>query len=50
MAGLPVKLSATPASVRLPPPLLGEHSEQVLSSWLDMSADAIERLKKKGVI
>ena len=50
MAGLPVKLSATPASVRLPPPLLGEHSEQVLSSWLDMSADAIERMKKKGVI
>jgi crotonobetainyl-CoA:carnitine CoA-transferase CaiB-like acyl-CoA transferase len=50
MAGLPVKLSATPASVRLPPPLLGEHSEQVLSSWLGMSADSIERLKKKGVI
>jgi len=50
MAGLPVKLSATPASVRLPPPLLGEHSEQVLSSWLDMSADSIERLKQKGVI
>jgi formyl-CoA transferase len=50
MAGLPVKLSATPASVRLPPPLLGEHSEQVLSSWLGMSADAIEQLKQKGVI
>jgi crotonobetainyl-CoA:carnitine CoA-transferase CaiB-like acyl-CoA transferase len=50
MAGLPVKLSATPASVRLSPPLLGEHSAQVLSSWLDMRADAIERLKKKGVI
>jgi glutaryl-CoA transferase len=50
MAGLPVKLSATPASVRLPPPLLGEHSEQALSSWLGMSADAIEQLKQKGVI
>jgi formyl-CoA transferase len=50
MAGLPVKLSETPASVRLPPPLLGEHTEQVLSSWLDMRTDAIERLKKKGVI
>ena len=50
MAGLPVKFSATPASVRLPPPLLGEHSEQVLSSWLDMRAEAIEQLKKKSVI
>jgi glutaryl-CoA transferase len=50
MAGIPVKLSATPPSVRLPPPLLGEHSEQVLSSWLGMSADAIDQLKQKGVI
>ncbi len=50
MAGLPVKFSATPASVRLPPPLLGEHSAQVLSSWLDLSAGAIAELKQKGVI
>ena len=29
MAGIPVKFSATPASVRLPPPLLGEHCDRV---------------------
>jgi crotonobetainyl-CoA:carnitine CoA-transferase CaiB-like acyl-CoA transferase len=34
----------------MPPPLLGEHSEQVLSSWLNMSADAIADLKRKSVI
>jgi len=28
--GFPVKFSATPASHRLPPPLLGQHNEQVL--------------------
>jgi len=28
----PIRLSATPASYRLPPPLLGEHTEQVLRS------------------
>ena len=50
MAGLPVKFSATPASVRLAPPLLGEHSGQVLSSWLGMSSDIIAKLKHKGVI
>jgi glutaryl-CoA transferase len=50
MAGLPVKFSATPASVRLPPPLLGEHSEQVLSSWLGISGEAVAKLKQKGVI
>src|SRR4029079_19541340 len=28
--GLPVKLSATPGKVHLPPPTLGEHTENVL--------------------
>ena len=50
MAGIPVKFSATPASVRLPPPLLGEHNEDVLSSWLGMKPEAIDQLKKKSVI
>jgi len=50
MAGIPVKFSATPASVRLPPPLLGEHSVDVLSSWLGMSIEEIEQLKRKSVL
>jgi crotonobetainyl-CoA:carnitine CoA-transferase CaiB-like acyl-CoA transferase len=50
LAGIPVKFSATPASVRLPPPLLGEHNDDVLSSWLGMNVDEIDRLKKKSVI
>ena len=50
MAGIPVKFSATPPSVRLPPPLLGEHNDDVLSSWLGMKSEAIDQLKKKSVI
>jgi crotonobetainyl-CoA:carnitine CoA-transferase CaiB-like acyl-CoA transferase len=50
MAGIPVKFSATPASVRLPPPLLGEHTEEVLSSWLGMNDKEIEELKTKNVV
>jgi crotonobetainyl-CoA:carnitine CoA-transferase CaiB-like acyl-CoA transferase len=50
LAGIPVKFSATPASVRLPPPLLGQHSEDVLSSWLGMSTDEIDQLKQKSVL
>jgi CoA:oxalate CoA-transferase len=50
MAGIPVKFSATPASVRLPPPLLGEHTDQVLSSWLGMNDQEIADLKAKKVI
>jgi glutaryl-CoA transferase len=50
MAGIPVKFSATPATVRLPPPLLGEHTEEVLSSWLGMNDQEIADLKAKKVI
>jgi crotonobetainyl-CoA:carnitine CoA-transferase CaiB-like acyl-CoA transferase len=50
MAGIPVKFSETPASVRKPPPLLGEHNEEVLKNWLGMSAAAIDELKRKKII
>jgi formyl-CoA transferase len=50
MAGIPVKLSATPASIRLPPPLLGQHSEEVLQRWLEMSREEIAELKRKSVL
>jgi formyl-CoA transferase len=50
MAGIPVKFSETPASVRNPPPLLGEHNEEVLKNWLGMSAAAIDELKREKII
>ena len=50
MAGIPVKFSATPASVRLPPPLLGQHTEEVLASWLGIGDKEIAELKRKQVI
>jgi formyl-CoA transferase len=50
MAGIPVKFSETPASVRKPPPLLGEHNEEVLKNWLGMSAAAIDQLKREKII
>lgn len=50
MAGLPVKFSGTPASVRLAPPLLGQHNQEVLRSWLQMEDSEIADLKSKGVI
>jgi formyl-CoA transferase len=50
MAGIPVKFSVTPAAVRLPPPLLGQHNETILKSWLGLSADSIDELKKEKII
>src|SRR5207248_491843 len=40
----PVKLSASHVPVRRSP-LLGEHTEQVLSEWLGLSADEIRALR-----
>ena len=41
VTGVPFKLAATPGSVRTPPPLLGEHTDEVLT-WL--GCDAAEQI------
>ncbi|HEU4340505.1 MAG TPA: CaiB/BaiF CoA-transferase family protein, partial [Candidatus Binatia bacterium] len=50
MAGIPVKFSATPASLRLPPPTLGQHNREVLESWLGMKPAEIDELKRKSIL
>jgi formyl-CoA transferase len=50
MAGLPLKFSATPASLRLAPPRLGEHTTNVLEDWLGMNRQEITALREKGVV
>ena len=47
--GNPMKLSDTPGELRLPPPLLGEHTEEVLGGLLGKSDAEIAALKEKGV-
>lgn len=49
MPGFPVKLSETPASLKKYPPLLGEHTEEILNE-LGFSTEQIEGLKRKRVI
>jgi crotonobetainyl-CoA:carnitine CoA-transferase CaiB-like acyl-CoA transferase len=46
----PVRLSATPADYRRPPPLLGAHTDAVLSELLDMPDADIARLRERRVI
>jgi crotonobetainyl-CoA:carnitine CoA-transferase CaiB-like acyl-CoA transferase len=46
----PVKLSATPPSYRSAPPVLGEHTEEVLASVLKMSTSDIAALREKGIL
>jgi crotonobetainyl-CoA:carnitine CoA-transferase CaiB-like acyl-CoA transferase len=46
----PLKLSATPVRSDMPPPLLGQHTEEVLSQLLHYSAAQMADLKTKQVI
>jgi crotonobetainyl-CoA:carnitine CoA-transferase CaiB-like acyl-CoA transferase len=49
MPGLPYRLSRTPGGVRLPAPVLGEHTDQVLAA-LGYSADDIAALHASGAV
>jgi crotonobetainyl-CoA:carnitine CoA-transferase CaiB-like acyl-CoA transferase len=46
----PIKLSATPVATRLPPPLLGQHTEEVLRGVLNYSEAKLSELKRNEVI
>ncbi|MCK0510085.1 CaiB/BaiF CoA transferase family protein [Aromatoleum buckelii] len=46
----PMRLSATPVEYRLPPPLLGEHTDEILASLLGLPAERIARLRHDEVI
>ncbi len=50
LVGIPFKLSGTPADIRRHPPLLGEHTDEVLMEELGLSAEEVERLRAEGVI
>ncbi len=50
MVANPIQFSKTPNSYERPPPLLGEHTEEILSELLEMDRDEIEALKNTGVV
>jgi crotonobetainyl-CoA:carnitine CoA-transferase CaiB-like acyl-CoA transferase len=49
MPGFPYKLSRTPAQVRIPPPLLGQHTEEILQS-IGYGPDDIRKLEEAQAI
>ncbi|WP_454239984.1 CaiB/BaiF CoA transferase family protein [Pseudomonas viridiflava] len=46
----PIRLSETPVEYRRAPPLLGEHTSQVLQELLGMSGDEVVALREVGVL
>jgi crotonobetainyl-CoA:carnitine CoA-transferase CaiB-like acyl-CoA transferase len=50
LAANPLRMSATPPVTRAAPPLLGEHTEQVLTELLGATARDLETWRENGVI
>ncbi|KAE8550837.1 hypothetical protein TMatcc_008900 [Talaromyces marneffei ATCC 18224] len=46
----PVKYSNADPSIRSPPPLLGEHTDEILESVVGLGKERIQNLKAKGVV
>jgi crotonobetainyl-CoA:carnitine CoA-transferase CaiB-like acyl-CoA transferase len=46
----PIRMSESPVQYRNAPPTLGQHTQQVLSDWLDASTADIESLRAKKAI
>ncbi|HSQ04587.1 MAG TPA: CoA transferase, partial [Burkholderiales bacterium] len=50
MIGTPFKFSDTPTSVRRAPPMLGQHTEEVLRGELGYSDERITQLRAENII
>jgi formyl-CoA transferase len=50
LVGSPLKFSDTPVKYNLPPPRLGEHTEEVLKEFLGYSANRIEELQRRKAV
>ena len=50
MVASPMKMRETPCDIRRHPPLLGEHTEEILRERLKLEAAQIQSLKEAGVI
>lgn len=50
LVGPPVEFSDSLNAVRMPPPLLGQHTAEVLSEVLNYSSEKIKTLKENGDI
>jgi benzylsuccinate CoA-transferase BbsF subunit len=49
-AGVPWKLSRTPTVVRAPAPIIGQHTDDILTGLLGYSADDVARLRSRGAL
>jgi crotonobetainyl-CoA:carnitine CoA-transferase CaiB-like acyl-CoA transferase len=50
VTGVPFAFSDTAGSIRRPPPMLGEHTDEVLHDLLGMKAEQVEQLRAAGIV
>jgi crotonobetainyl-CoA:carnitine CoA-transferase CaiB-like acyl-CoA transferase len=50
MMGVPIRLHDTPGAATVAPPLLGEHTEEILTGLLGIPKARVEALRTAGVI
>ncbi|NIM93469.1 MAG: CoA transferase [Anaerolineales bacterium] len=50
LVGSPLKIPTAPVKMRLPPPLLGQHTEEILGELLSYEEEALLALQEEGVI
>ncbi len=49
LPGIPIKLSKTPGSIRLPAPLLGEHTVEILRDIFGFTPQQIQAMEDQGI-
>lgn len=50
LGGVPIKYSETQPDIRLPPPLLGQHTDEILTNVLGYTPEKIGELRQQGGI
>jgi len=50
LIGSPIKMSGTPVTYRAAPPMMGQHTDDVLKELLDLDSKAVAELRAKGAI
>ena len=50
LCGIPIKYSDTPGTIRRHPPLVGEHTEEILKDVLGYDSEGIVELRSSEVI
>jgi crotonobetainyl-CoA:carnitine CoA-transferase CaiB-like acyl-CoA transferase len=50
MVGIPFRMNGTPATIRRAPPLLGQHTDEILAGELGLSVERIAQLRAEKIV